>query len=78
MARRRLSKSLIFLVAFLLLPPGVVAPAAPPSGTLRVDSDLELLGFGQLSGGGKMTWILSGEQATLLRRKVIAFFDETF
>jgi len=77
--RRRRARSRLFLlvIAFLLISPPVRAPAPDPSGTLRVDSDTELLGFGSLQGGGKMTWVLTGGQALRFREKVVGFYDET-
>lgn len=76
---RGLAAGLVLLLLVLILAtPPVSAPTTPPNGLLRVDSDTELLGFGTLNGGGKMTWILTEGQAIRLRQKLIAFLDDTF
>jgi hypothetical protein len=64
------------LVSWLILSVVPAAAAPPPEGTLVVTSDLEMLGWMDLGGGGRVTWTLSGEQAQVLRRKVVALYDD--
>ena len=45
------------------------------SGHLRVDVDYELFGFGDLRGGGHVTWTLTGEVARGLRARVLGLYD---
>jgi len=74
--RSRLAALVLAAVLLLLIASHAAAP--PPTGEIRVNSDLELLGIGSVSGGGRMTWTLTGEQASTLRQKIIGFFDETY
>jgi DNA-directed RNA polymerase subunit RPC12/RpoP len=46
------------------------------TGEVIVSSDLELLSLGDVSGGGRITWLLTGEQATELRVKILRMYDE--
>ena len=46
------------------------------TGEVVVSSDLELLSLGDISGGGRVTWLLTGEQASELRTKIIQMYDE--
>jgi hypothetical protein len=46
------------------------------TGEIIVSSDLELLSLGDISGGGRVTWLLTGEQASLLRAKILRMVDE--
>jgi len=67
---------LVFLTAGVLL--GSAFPAAwaqAPSGSLAIATDYELFGTLELAGGGHVTWTLSGEQARLLRMKILGLFD---
>ena len=63
---------LVILFSFV----SVLQVGAQPTGAAVVSSDLELLSLGDVSGGGRVTWTITGEQATLLRAKVLRMFDE--
>src|SRR2546428_476829 len=41
-----------------------------------VASELEMYGVGGLVGGGHVTWTLTGDQANILRTKVLQMFDD--
>src|SRR5438445_13460661 len=45
------------------------------TGSVRIATDLELLGLGGLSGGGHVTWTLTGGEAQVLRAKILNLFD---
>ena len=45
------------------------------NGKVVVSSDLELLSLGDVNDGGHVTWTLSGDQAKILRQKVVWMFD---
>src|SRR2546426_8208538 len=45
------------------------------SGSVRIATDLELLGVGGLGGGGHVTWTLTGGEAQVLRTKILNLFD---
>ncbi len=67
---------LAFFACGLLL--GAVVPqgtAQGDPGHLIVQTDYELIGLSQLSGGGHVTWTLTGEQARALRAKIVGLFD---
>jgi len=49
---------------------------AQTTGRLVLNTDLELLSIGEITGGGRLKWTLVGEQAQVLRAKVLAMFDE--
>ncbi|MEK6851723.1 MAG: hypothetical protein AABY30_04205, partial [Candidatus Thermoplasmatota archaeon] len=49
---------------------------AQPSGRLVLNTDLELLSIGEITGGGRLKWTLVGEQAQVLRGKILGMFDE--
>ncbi|MGQ0797972.1 MAG: hypothetical protein ACT4OI_08955 [Methanobacteriota archaeon] len=61
------------LVLWSLVPPGF---AQGVTGELIVQTDFELIGTSELNGGGHVTWILTGDEAGDLRRKIVAMFDE--
>ncbi len=53
-----------------------VGVKAQPTGHLVLNTDLELLSIGEITGGGRLKWTLVGEQAQVLRAKVLGMFDE--
>ena len=53
-----------------------IGVGAQPTGKVIVSSDLELLSLGDVNDGGHVTWTLTGEQAMLLRQKVLFMFDQ--
>lgn len=61
------------LLLWSLVPPGF---AQGVTGELIVQTDFELIGTSELNGGGHVTWILTGDEAQELRRKIVALFDE--
>lgn len=63
----------LILVGFSLLS---VYQVKAQTGEVIVTSDLELLSLGDVSGGGRVTWMLTGDQAVDLRAKVIRMYDE--
>jgi len=68
---------LFALLACGLLLASVVAPNAAQAdpGRLVVQTDYELIGTSTLSGGGHVTWTLTGEEAREFRKKLIGLFD---
>ena len=66
------------LVAFCLLFWSVFLPAIGqnPAGHLVVATDYEVFGTSELSGGGHVTWTLTGARASDLRAKILHLFDE--
>lgn len=50
--------------------------AQGPGGHLSVQTDYELFGTSELTGGGHVTWTLTGERARELRAKILGMFDE--
>jgi len=54
----------------------LIATAEGQAGTLRVSSDVQLIGIGGMSGGGHVTWTLTGDVARSLRQRIVAMFDE--
>lgn len=78
MKEHRLQKLLLIIVmsSFLLLqvpPPGA---SQGYEGKVISESDDEMIGLSEYSGGGHMTVTITGEQATALRRRIIYMFDE--
>ena len=53
-----------------------IGTAQGPDGHLLVQTDYELIGTSELTGGGHVTWTLSGDRARELRAKVVGLFDE--
>lgn len=53
-----------------------VPTAAAQSGALTVSSDYELFGTSSLSGGGHVTWTLTGDVARQFRTDLVRLFDE--
>jgi hypothetical protein len=51
-------------------------PAQGPAGRLVIATDVEMFGTAPLTGGGHITWTLSGEEARELRGKILHLFDE--
>lgn len=69
--------ALLALVAFSLLFWGAAGPASSQgAGALTVTTDYELIGTTGLSGGGHVTWVLTGDEARELRAKIVGLFDE--
>jgi ribosomal protein S27E len=71
---RLLLVSIVFVFLLLQIPP----PAASQDGegVAVSESDVEMIGLTEYSGGGHMTVRISGEQAVELRRKILYLFDE--
>lgn len=65
--------SVLIVVGFTLIS---IFSVEGQTGEVIVTSDLELLSLGDVSGGGRVTWLLTGERATELRAKVIRMYDE--
>jgi len=65
------------VVAFFLLFWSVFTPAVGqnPVGHMVVTTDYELFGTSDLSGGGHVTWTLTGAKADDLRAKILNMFD---
>src|SRR5438876_7317005 len=65
------------VVAFFLLFWSVFTPAVGqnPVGHMVVTTDYELFGTSDLSGGGHVTWTLTGAKAGELRAKILNMFD---
>ncbi len=65
------------VVAFLLLFWSIFTPAVgqTPAGHMVVTTDYELFGTSDLSGGGHVTWTLTGAKADDLRAKILNMFD---
>lgn len=75
MRSARLALLAFFACGLLLwsaVPSGI---AQGDAGHLVVQTDYELIGTSTLSGGGHVTWTLTGEQARQLRAKIIGLFD---
>ncbi|MBI4416897.1 MAG: hypothetical protein HY557_07935, partial [Euryarchaeota archaeon] len=64
---------LLLVILFSLL--SVDRAAAQPQGSAIVSSDLQLLSVTGAEGGGHVTWTFTGEQAELLRAKILGVFD---
>lgn len=67
---------LVILSSFLLLqipPPGASQAFV---GKVVSESDDEMIGLSEYTGGGHMTVTITGEQATAFRRRMIYMFDE--
>ncbi len=62
---------LVALLFWSLLP-----PTSAQSGSLAVSADYELFGTTTLSGGGHVTWTLTGDVAQRLRADLVHLFDE--
>lgn len=73
-ARNASRAIILFLVVFWAIVP-LFAGAQAPAGRLVVSTDYELFGVSDLRGGGHVTWTLSGEEASDLRRKILNLFD---
>jgi hypothetical protein len=59
------------LLLWQLIPDG----RAQGSGELLVQTDFELIGTSELNGGGHVTYVLTGDEAQDLRRKIVSMFD---
>src|SRR5437899_6311157 len=69
--------AVLAVVAFLLVFWSVFTPAVGqnPVGHMVVTTDYELFGTSDLSGGGHVTWTLTGAKADDLRAKILNMFD---
>ncbi|HEY5605585.1 MAG TPA: hypothetical protein VIL45_03565, partial [Thermoplasmata archaeon] len=69
--------ALALLLAILLFW-AVASPllAQGPAGRMTIATDYELFGTAPLTGGGHVTWTLTGEEARELRAKILHLFDE--
>ncbi len=65
----------IFVVIVLFFSFLSTSQVGAQAGKVVVNSQLELLSIGNPDGGGRVTWTLSGEQATILRTKILLMFD---
>ncbi|MEK6810565.1 MAG: hypothetical protein AABY19_03090, partial [Candidatus Thermoplasmatota archaeon] len=59
------------LVAILSATASLLHAEAQSDG-VRLSSDLQLLGINTLSGGGHVTWTLTGDAAKALRQRIVA------
>ncbi len=73
LTRRQRVALLALLTALSMI--NVIDRVDAQTGSVRVTTDLELLGLGGLSGGGHVTWTLTGDEARILRLKVLDVFD---
>ena len=64
------------VVLALLVFWAVVSPALAQGSGMTVSSDYELFGTTDLTGGGHVTWTLSGAAAQTLRADIVHLFDE--
>ena len=72
------SRRAVLLAVFLALLSfwgAVSADRSQPSGSLTVAADYELFGSSELTGGGHITWTLTGSAAQALRAKILDLFD---
>jgi len=74
MASPRLRAAVAVLVAILSATASLLHAEAQSDG-VRLSSDLQLLGINTLSGGGHVTWTLTGDAAKALRQRIVALFD---
>ena len=76
-ARMRSPKSAVLAASLgLLLFWSLLSPVLAQGSGLTVTADYELFGTTQLSGGGHVTWTLSGDAARQLRADIVHLFDE--
>ena len=75
MRSRRAVLLAVFLV-LLLFWSIVPAGRSQPAGSLTVAADYELFGSSELTGGGHITWTLTGSAAQALRAKILGLFDD--
>src|SRR2546425_132879 len=73
LSRRHRALLLALIMAGAVI--NLIDRAEAQTGGVRVTSDLELLGIGGMSGGGHLTWTLTGDQARLLRLKIQNMYD---
>lgn len=75
---RSARSAILALVAFALLFWSFFTPAVgqDSAGHLTVSTDYELFGTSSLTGGGHVTWTLTGSKAADLRTKILHLFDE--
>src|SRR2546428_9993509 len=73
-SRRRRVLLLAVLVGLSVV--NLIDRAEAQTGSVRVATDLQLIGLGRLGGGGHVTWTLTGEEARALRTKLLGLFDE--
>ncbi len=52
-------------------------PGTVPLEEITVNSELQVQGLGGVSGSGRVTWTLEGEQARELRTMILMMFDES-
>ncbi len=73
-----LRPAVLALLASLLVFWSLFTPALGqnPAGHMVVATDYELFGTSELSGGGHVTWTLTGAKAADLRGKILHMFDE--
>src|SRR3989475_8579932 len=74
MLSRRKRVALLALVTALSMV-NVIDRVEAQTGSVRIATDLELLGLGSLGGGGHVTWTLTGGEAQVLRTKILDLFD---
>ncbi len=74
LTRRQRVALLALLTALSMI--NVIDRVDAQTGSVRISTDLELIGLGDLSGGGHITWTLTGDQARILRDKIVHMFDE--
>src|SRR3989442_15280502 len=74
LSRRKRALLLALLTALSVV--NLLDRADAQSGSVRIATGLELIGLGSLGGGGHLTWTLTGDQARILRTKILDLFDE--
>src|SRR2546428_11313195 len=72
-SRRQRTLLLAFFVFMSMV--NLIDRADALSGSVRVTTDLELYGVGGMAGGGHLTWALTGDQALILRAKILGMYD---
>ena len=77
-AMRSARPAALALLLAILLFWAVASPrlAQGPAGRMTIATDYELFGTAPLTGGGHVTWTLTGEEARELRAKILHLFDE--
>src|SRR3989442_11400148 len=73
LARRKRVAFLALVTALSMV--NVIDRVEAQTGSVRIATDLELLGLGGLSGGGHVARTLPGGEAQVLRAKILDMFD---
>ena len=72
------TQRILMALVLLLLTLPMILPftgGAVVENQIQAKTDIEILGGTQLHGGGHITWIITGKEATTLRQKILEHFD---